>query len=263
MLQLTHVFVDYFVILVFQVIPLNTFIVNSLPISSTGCFAVASQGGTLTLAVTFSWHLLWFEYLVGPTLSAFHCYSLSLSLPPLLSLSVFVSPAHTLLISLAKNAFPVKCKKEMMWCSPALTCNQSLPPSSSYFCYFTARHTAPSQHSPLPSFPHRLPMPFQQFLAALFNLSNTLPLLLPLSVSLVAAMSTKTGLLSQANSVKYLSNVKVHPVWVCACVCVGGGVGFSVLTSHSLHSTLIRCISVTAISAILPFVVCLFAVYPA
>lgn len=34
----------------------------------------------------------------------------------------------------------------------------------------------------------------------------------PLSVSLVAAMSTKTGLLSQANSVKYLSNVKVHPV---------------------------------------------------
>lgn len=26
-----------------------------------------------------------------------------------------------------KNAFPVKCKKEMMWCSPALTCNQSWP----------------------------------------------------------------------------------------------------------------------------------------
>lgn len=130
---------------------LNLFIVNLLPISSTGCFEVASQGGTLTLAVTFSWHLLWFEYLVGPTLSAFHCYSLSLSLPLLLSLSVFVSPAHTLLISLAKNAFPVKCKKEMMWCSPALTCNQSLPPSSSYFCYFTARHTAPSPHPSSPS----------------------------------------------------------------------------------------------------------------
>lgn len=43
-------------------------------------------------------------------------------------------------------------------------------------------------------------------------LSHSLDIVL---VVFVAAKSTKTGLLSQANSVKYLSNVKVHPVrWV-------------------------------------------------
>lgn len=81
-----------------------------------------------------------------------------------------------------------------------------------FLLFYSPTHSTLTALPPLPSFPHRLPMPLQQFLAALFNLSHTLPLLLPLSVSLVAAMSTKTGLLSQANSVKYLSNVKVHPV---------------------------------------------------
>lgn len=67
--------------------------------------------------------------------------SLSLSISLFLFLCLSLPRIYTLLISLAKNAFPVKCKKEMMWCSRALTCNQSLPPYS-YLCYFTARHTA-------------------------------------------------------------------------------------------------------------------------
>lgn len=152
-------------------------------------------------------------------------FSLFLSLSPSTSPSLYLwlwlclclscTSAHTLLISLAKNAFPVKCKKEMMWCSPALTCNQSLPPSS-YFCYFTARrHTAPSAGLALLARPLAV-------LGGVFQsltLSHTFPhpRCLPLSLGVVlvvfvAAKSTKTGLLSQANSVKYLSNVKVHPV---------------------------------------------------
>lgn len=110
---------------------------------------------------------------------------------------MLISPAST------KNAFPVKCKKEMMWCSSALTCNQSLP------CPFPPKRT-------------------------LRVLSHPAPLLL--SYPFAAAKSTKAGLLSRANSVKYLSNVKCQmPNATCQTLPFAGLNGSPrILASHTL-----------------------------